>query len=164
MAIGMNSGMNPHSNKYPNYEQWDHKKQTITLPAWWTGMDRWAIGFDFFVDAINNYEQIKPAQYPPYNILKDGDDYTIELAVAGFTKDELTITVEEHNLIIEGTTGKAGNTEVVYQGIAARKFKQNFLLAEYSVITGSTLADGILRIYIEQQLPEEKKPKIIEIK
>ena len=105
----------------------------------------------------------KTATYPPYNIYKNRDTYVLELAVAGFGKEDIEITVKELQLTVEGRL-EASQEQAVHKGIATRDFKQNFVLAEYVVVKGAELKDGMLRITLEQELPEELQPKVIKIK
>ena len=105
--------------------------------------------------------------YPPYNIVKTGDNtYEIQVAVAGFTQGEVTVNVNEGNLII---TGEKQSTELpeghVYehQGISARRFLRTFTLADYVEVTSAISRDGILVVKLERQVPEAMKPKTIAI-
>ena len=105
--------------------------------------------------------------YPPYNIVKTGDNtYQIELAVAGFTQGEVTVNVNEGNLII---TGEKQSTELPegysyeHQGISARRFIRTFTLADYVEVTSAQSRDGILTVKLERRVPEAMKPKTIAI-
>lgn len=105
--------------------------------------------------------------YPPYNIVKTGDNtYSIEVAVAGFTQGEVSVNVNEGQLII---TGEKLSTELPegyfyeHQGISARRFIRTFTLADYVEVTSATSKDGILTIKLERQVPEAMKPKTIAI-
>lgn len=136
--------------------------QPNTINTIYPGFNRWAIGFDPLLNTLGQISQAKD-NYPPYNIRKDGDKYILEMACAGFSKDELSVTVKELTLTVLGT--KEGESEdYLYQGISARNFSRNFALAEYVVIKGAKLIDGLLTITMEQELPEEKKEKTITIK
>ena len=119
------------------------------------------VGFDSLFNDIADY---RPNNYPPYNIRKASgeDNYLIELAVAGFGEEDLTVTVKENNLLIEGDLGEK-DSGFVHQGISQRKFSRNFVLAEDVIVKGSDLSNGILTIYAERIVPEEKKPRTIEI-
>ena len=136
----------------------------VTISSLFPQFNRWAIGFD---PLLNTLQQVsataKASSYPPYNIYKDEDKYVLELAVAGFGKEDITISVKELQLTVEGQL-EASEKEPIHKGIATRDFKQNFVLAEYVVVKGAELKDGMLRITLEQELPEELQPKLIKIK
>jgi molecular chaperone IbpA len=137
-------------------------RSEITISNLYPQFNRWAIGFDPLFDTFSRVSSAKSSGYPPYNILKKDDSYILEIAVAGFAKEDITITVQELQLTVEGRL-EASEEAAVYKGIATRDFKQNFVLAEYVVVSGAELKDGMLRITLVQELPEEKKPKVIEI-
>ena len=103
--------------------------------------------------------------YPPYNIETVGDNaYRIELAVAGFKADELDLQVKENVLTVKGQ--KAANDEgrkFLHRGLAARSFERRFQLADYVVVTGADLVDGVLSVSLERQIPEALKPRRIAI-
>jgi molecular chaperone IbpA len=106
--------------------------------------------------------------FPPYNIKQVGDDrYQIEMAVAGFSKKDLKIELANNQLTVEGSQeSSTDSTEsnYLYKGIAARQFRQSFALEDHVKVLGSELKDGVLKIDLERQIPEEKKPRSIEIK
>jgi molecular chaperone IbpA len=105
--------------------------------------------------------------YPPYNIVKTGDNtYQIELAVAGFTEGEVTVNVNDGNLIIVGeklSTELPEGHVYEHQGISARRFIRTFTLADYVEVTSATSRDGILTVTLERQVPDAMKPKTIAI-
>lgn len=105
------------------------------------------------------------ASYPPYNIIKLNDTETLlELALAGFTKDELSVVVEDDKLKISANPeGSAIVTDYIYKGIAKRSFERSFKLSSDAVVKSSAFEDGILSILVEYIIPEEKKPRKIEI-
>jgi molecular chaperone IbpA len=148
MAI-MNAGFTP-------------DRSELNISSLYPQFNRWAIGFDPLFDTFSRVSSSKSSGYPPYNIIKKDDSYILEIAVAGFAKEDITITVKELQLTVEGRL-EASEEEAVYKGIATRDFKQNFVLAEYVVVDGAELKDGMLRITLKQELPEEKKPKVITI-
>lgn len=120
------------------------------------------IGFDpFFDKLLNNVEEAKP--FPPYNIRKVGEtSYNIEIAVAGFARDEIDITYQENILTITGTKkNKPAESEFIYKGIAERDFTRRFTLAQDVEIGFADIYDGILMIALKRIIPEEKKPKKI---
>lgn len=138
--------------------------QQVTITTLFPQFNRWAIGFDPLLDTFKQVAaNSKAAGYPPYNIYKDKDTYVLELAVAGFSKEDITISVKELQLTVEGRL-EASEAEPIHKGIATRDFKQDFVLAEYVVVKGAELKDGLLRITLQQELPEELQPKIIKIK
>ena len=108
---------------------------------------------------LNSYSN----NYPPYNIRSNGkDQYSIELAVAGFEDKELSINLENGQITIEGNKDNSeGN--FMHQGIATRSFKRTFQLAEYVEVIGAGLNNGLLTVALERKLPEELRPKKIEI-
>lgn len=114
-----------------------------------------------FVRALSAIEHTK---YPPYNILKQDNKFRIELAVAGFAKEELTIVVENKILTITGKT-KSKNSDwlLVHNYLSFRDFKQSFMLDDYLEVQNVQLLDGILSIDLEKILPENLKPKTITI-
>ena len=139
------------------------KVEPLTIQSLFPQFNRWAIGFDPLFDTFRHISaETKTSGYPPYNIYKNKDTYVLELAVAGFAKEDLTISVKELTLTVEGELG-APQEEALHKGIATRDFKQEFALAEYIVVKGAELKDGLLRITLEQELPEEKKAKTITI-
>jgi len=127
-----------------------------------------SVGIDRLFDRLmHQVDTASSTNYPPYNILKTGDNtYKIEVAVAGFTQGEVTITVNEGNLIITGEKDGTELSEGVsyeYQGISARRFLRTFTLADYVEVTDATSKDGILTVTLERQIPEAMKPKTIAI-
>jgi molecular chaperone IbpA len=153
----------PHEDRY-NDPFHSTTQQQVTIQTLFPQFNRWAIGFDPMLDVFKQVSaNAKSAGYPPYNIYKDEDTYVLELAVAGFSKDDITISVKELQLTVEGQL-EASEAEPIHKGIATRDFKQDFVLAEYVVVKGAELKDGLLRITLKQELPEELQPKIIKIK
>ena len=122
------------------------------------------VGFDRVFDELNRVQSIPQSNYPPYNIRNgnEEDSYLIELAVAGFGKDDLSVMVKENNLTIEGDISHK-DSAFVHQGISQRKFSRNFVLAEDVLVKGSDLSNGILSIFLERVVPEEKKARTIDI-
>jgi molecular chaperone IbpA len=86
------------------------------------------------------------------------------LAVAGFSKDNISVLVDNGTLIVKGEIEEVTDAEVVHKGIAGRKFTRTFALGEYMEVTGAEMKDGMLHIDIDRIIPEEKKPKEIAIK
>jgi molecular chaperone IbpA len=133
-----------------------------------------SLGFESIFDELLNSANNATGGYPPCNLYRTtkGDNVTYEvvLAVAGFSKDDLDITVENNKLHISGQATmldeRFGDAEVehLHKGIAERSFTRSFKLAEHLEIQGATLDDGILIVTLKQVVPEELKPKRIEIK
>jgi molecular chaperone IbpA len=126
---------------------------------------RSVVGFDRLADLLDSAAADSQAGYPPYNIERTAEnEYRIEIAVAGFKPDELTIDVKESVLSVQGR--KAANDverRFVHRGLAERSFERRFQLAEYVVVTQANLADGLLQISLKRELPEALKPRRIEI-
>jgi molecular chaperone IbpA len=122
------------------------------------------VGFDRYFTAPHHQN----GNYPPHNIVKYSDDtYAIEVAVAGFTKEEVTVEVDQDQLTIRGIKNRPNvdvGIEYLHRGLAARDFEQTFTLAEYMEVKGAKVADGMLQIDIQRLVPEALKPRQIEIK
>ena len=102
--------------------------------------------------------------YPPHNIIREDEtNYVIELAVAGFTKGEIDVEQKERSLIVSGEH-QSRERDVIHRGISTKKFKRTFRLSEYVLVDGATLKDGILAIKLKLELPEEKRPRKVNIK
>ena len=128
---------------------------------------RFAIGYDRFLDQVMNYTPAGGGGdgYPPYDIVKVGEDiYCIEMALAGFTKDEIKVEVKESTLTIEGDiNGRHDNSDYVHKGIARRAFQRKIFLNDTVKVEGAELTDGVLYINLTQDIPEDQKPKLITI-
>ncbi len=114
------------------------------------------VGFDHFERILDRVSKTSAEGYPPYNIEQTGDKgLCITLAVAGFSMDDLTVTVEENQLVIRGHQNEDdGNRIYLHRGIAARQFQRSFVLAEGIEIKGASLDSGLLHIDLEQQVRE----------
>ena len=127
--------------------------------------DPFFIGFNRNLTQLNNVYKTNNQSYPPYDLLKlDEDTYVLSLAVAGFSKEDIDVSVDNGSLVIKGEIVEVTNAEVVHKGIASRKFTRTFALGEYMEVVGAELKDGMLTIKIDRIVPEEKKPKSIKIK
>jgi molecular chaperone IbpA len=127
--------------------------------------DPFFIGFNRELGRLNTAHKTNLQSYPPYDIIKLNEDtYKLSVAVAGFTKTDIDISVDNGTLIIKGEIAEVTDAEVVHKGIAGRKFVRSFALGEYMEVTGAELKDGMLNINIDRVVPEEKKPKSIKIK
>ena len=126
---------------------------------------RSVVGFDRLADLLDSAALDSAAGYPPYNIERtDENAYRVEIAVAGFRPEELSIEVKENLLTVTGR--KAANDEqrrFLHRGLAERNFERKFQLADYVVVTEANLADGLLSISLKRELPEALKPRQIEI-
>ena len=126
--------------------------------------DPFFIGFNRELSRLNHAHKTNSQSYPPYDLLKlDEDTYKLSIAVAGFAKENVNVTVDNGTLIIKGEIVDVTDAEVVHKGIAGRKFVRSFALGEYMEVTGAELKDGMLHINIDRIVPEEKKPKTISI-
>lgn len=128
--------------------------------------DPFFIGFNRELERLNNIHTLATRQsYPPYDIVKFNDDeYVVSIAIAGFDKEDVTVTVHNGSLVVKG---EAEDLEIdgtfIHKGIAARKFTRTFALGEYMEVSSAEFKDGMLNINIKRNVPEEKKPKVIEI-
>ena len=127
---------------------------------------RSSIGFDAFdniFDSVFNLNESSGA-YTPYNIVKSGNIYTISLAVAGFSKSDLDISVQENELVIKGSIKDANKEiEFLHRGIAGRNFERKFRLADTIKVSDANCENGLLHIFLEREIPEHQKPRKIEI-
>jgi molecular chaperone IbpA len=127
---------------------------------------RSVVGFDRLASLLDAASIDSAQGYPPYNIERTAEnDYLIEIAVAGFKPDELTIEVRENLLTVQGQ--KANNEDTrrfLHRGLAERNFKRRFQLADYVVVRDAQLVDGLLSISLRRELPEQLKPRQIEIR
>ena len=132
-----------------------------------TPLYRSTIGFDYLgslLDTLSTFEGEAPS-YPPYNIERVAEnDYRISMAVAGFSESDLDIEVKEHTLSIRGEKRvEQENSTFLHRGIAARSFERRFQLADYVVVKGASLENGLLHVDLVRELPEAMKPRTIEI-
>ena len=164
-------GKNPYEPWGPkvhedSYKKWQtaQPKKPATIADLFPRLDRLSIGWSPLLDQLKEITDNKPS-YPPYDIVSLKDDVNLlNVAVAGFTKDEIAVTVQDSVLTIEGRQSDKQRGEVVYQGIATRDFKLSLAIAEFWEVTDAKLENGMLVIKFTKELPEEKKPKVIDIK
>tara|TARA_X000000950_G_scaffold289508_1_gene414480 strand:+ start:1794 stop:2249 length:456 start_codon:yes stop_codon:yes gene_type:complete len=124
------------------------------------------VGFDTLFEDLERIHQSARSgtdNYPPHNIVRiDEEKFLIELAVAGFKEDGINVEVKDGILKITGEMDK-DERDFAFKGISSRKFEKSFRLSEFVVIDGADLKDGILVVYARVELPEEKRPRKIEI-
>jgi molecular chaperone IbpA len=150
-----------------SYQKWQTEKpKIVTIADLFPRLDRLSIGWSPLLDQLKEITSTKPT-YPPYDIVQTEDDVNLlNVAVAGFAKEELSVIVQDSGTVL-GIGGKKSikqQGEVVYQGIAARDFYFELAIAEFWKITEAAVKDGMLTITLKKELPEEKKPKVIDIK
>lgn len=141
--------------------------RSLDIPS----IHKFGIGFDNIFDELMRINaQQANVNYPPYNIVKNSEDsFAIELAVAGFREGDINITVEKNILTVKGEQAikvyEEGETkpEYVHRGISARDFARTFTLADHVEVIGASVENGILKIDLERQVPEEQKPKTVAI-
>lgn len=123
------------------------------------------LGFDHIFNELDNISKHAQDSYPPHNVVKEDElNYVLEMAVAGFKEDDISIELKDNILTIEGARERRREPEkYIHKGISARKFKKSFRLSEYTEVNGADLMDGILAIQLEVVLPKEKRPQLINI-
>ena len=128
--------------------------------------DPFFIGFNRTLDRLNTVHTAAVNQsYPPYNIFKvDEDTYRVDLALAGFDKKDIDVSVDNGTLIVKGEVTTEDTAETIHKGIATRKFTRTFALGEYMEVVGAEFKNGMLSVNVERIVPEDKKPKSIKIK
>lgn len=139
----------------------------MTRLSIWNDLRPFSVGFDDLFDHFNNQLEIKQtSSYPPYNINRIDDlNYQIEMALAGFSKADIDIKYADNQLTIKSVDSEdKEEKETLHRGISKRKFSRTFTLAEDMKVNGAELKDGMLLIELEKIVPEEKKPRTIDIK
>jgi molecular chaperone IbpA len=147
-------------------------RHELTQLTNWEPFKPFSIGFDNLFndfDRMLSFNSASINHYPPYNIRKLNDtDYIIELAVAGFGKKDIEVKSVENTLTIKSIDKKQEvldeDERVLHQGISKRSFTRSFTVADDVVVKGADLKDGLLSVKLERIIPDEKKPKIIDIK
>ena len=133
-----------------------------------SALDPHFVGFDSLFDRLSShYELHTTASFPPYNIRKlEENKWQVELALAGYDKKDLEISTVEGNLIVKTKDSDSSSVDeqLIHRGISQRKFTRTFAMADDSVVQRAKMDNGMLYIEIERIVPEEKKPKTIEIK
>ena len=129
-----------------------------------------SVGFDDVFnhfESMFDYDTVNVSNYPPYNIVKTGENkYDVEVALAGFNKKDINVSVENGMLTIESKEDKSKDKdgEVIHKGISKRYFKKSFTISDDVEVKGAELKDGMLRVSMEKIIPESKKLKTIDIK
>jgi molecular chaperone IbpA len=139
---------------------------TLTLPDFLAQVHRRVLGGDTFLNQFENLA-FDNGSFPPYNVEKVSDtQYRLTLAIAGFSKEEVQLNVIEGNLSVVGTKAAVEeDTRVfIHRGIAERNFRRDFQLAEYVIVSGAEMKDGILVVNLVRELPEARKSRTVEIR
>ena len=126
----------------------------------------YAVGYDKLFDNLSRYvdNNVSSTGFPPYNIRKEGDyHYVIEMALAGFSKEDIEVEVADGTLSVRSDK-KDDASDNLYRGISFRKFNRKFTLSDDIVVNDAALDNGMLTINLERIVPEEKKPRLIEVK
>lgn len=133
-----------------------------------------SLGFDQVIDKLQSLATVPQTNYPPYNIIRNGEktssdkgvseNYTIEVAIAGFAEEDVDIIVEDDLLKIVGKKRLDNSQQFIYKGIGSREFSLTFRLAEYMEVKDAILDSGILKITAERLTPIEKQPRKVYIK
>ena len=132
----------------------------------WRDISPFAVGFDRTFDTLSILANSKSqsTNYPPYNIRKASDDqYTIELAVAGFDEKDIDVEVAGENLTISCNSPQEASEGLVHQGLAARSFIRKFVLSDDMIVKGAALSNGMLYIGMESVIPDHQRPKKISL-
>lgn len=129
--------------------------------------DPFFIGFDTLFDKISGFSSNQTTNYPPYSLVKQGEDvYLIELAVAGFKKEEIDVEHRDGTLTISSKVGDEApeqERKYLHRGIAKRSFTKKYTLADTIVVEYASMEDGVLTVRLRNVVPEEKKPKKITV-
>ena len=130
-------------------------------------LHRFAVGFDRMQRQFDHLQRLDDTAntYPPYNIeTLDEDNYRVTLAVAGFTENELDVTIKENTLFISGKQEpKEDNKTFLHHGIAGRNFERRFELADHIKVLSASLENGLLHVHLNREIPEEMKPRTVKI-
>ena len=127
----------------------------------------YTVGYDRIFDNLARYvdNNATSTGFPPYNIRKDGENnYVIEMALAGFGKNDIEVEVADGTLSIRSVKENVDDDSNLYRGIAYRNFERKFTIADDVMVNGAKLEDGMLNIALERVIPDEKKPRLITVK
>ena len=135
--------------------------RSLDIPS----VHKFGIGFDNMFDELMRMNSQQSQNYPPYNVVKLSDDnFYIEVATAGFSEGEIDIQLDNRLLTIKGSKKREDAIpEYLHQGISNRDFVREFTLAEHVEVSNALIKDGILTVFLERKIPEERKPKTIAI-
>ena len=123
------------------------------------------VGFDNIFDQLSALSHFETPNYPPYNIKKvDKENYQLEMALAGFSKDDIEVEAKENTLSVSAKSSDKDDDSFVLRGIAQRAFKRQWTLMEHLEVQDAKFKDGVLVVDMKLNLPEEKKPRTIKIK
>ena len=130
----------------------------------WTPLWRSTIGFDHLFDVLDEVQRTAEDSYPPYNIERlDDNRFQISVVLAGFTPDEVALTVEQNVLTLEGRKSEKEERTFLHRGISARSFKRQFTVADHVEVKGARFENGLLVIDLQREIPEAMKPRSIPI-
>ena len=125
---------------------------------------RYSVGFDRLFNELERSSLTTQNNYPPFNIVKVNDsDYRIEVAVSGFSEDELNIEVKESTLTVTGEVKPVDKLNYLHKGISSRNFERTFTLNQDVLVNGAEMINGMLVVHLEHVIPDEKRPRNIEI-
>jgi len=129
-------------------------------------LHRALIGFDQLFDTVENRWANSTTNYPPHNVVKLGENhYEVQLAIAGFSKEEVTIQIDQDQLLIKGNKKESDKpVQYLHRGLAFRDFERSFVLADHVEVKGAEYRDGVLIISLERAVPEALKPRTVLIK
>ena len=131
-------------------------------------LNRALLGFDtLFDDFQNRHSSQANSSYPPYNILKhDEDSYELEIAVTGFLPDEITVEIDQNQLVVKGQRTKPDDESIQYlhRGLSTRDFTRSWTLAEHMEVGEGTVKNGVLSITLYRRIPESLKPRQLQLK
>ena len=124
-----------------------------------------SLGLDNIFHALRQFDTHQPNKYPPHNIIKSDNNYILEFALAGWKEDEITVELEKNILKVTGKKADSEDSEqeFVHKGIANRSFQSQFTIGDNIKIVDGNLKDGVLTINMDVVIPEEDKPKTINI-
>lgn len=140
---------------------------SLTDPFGFSRLTKDTIGFDDIFKRLASFSENLPkiTTWPPYNIKKTGDNtYVIEVAVAGFGKQDIELVLEDGVLTVKGQISTEDPNDYIFKGIANRAFTRAFTLADTVKVQNAELLNGMLKIWLERFIPEDKKPQKIDIK
>ena len=140
---------------------------TLSLFDNFNQLTPYSVGFERQFNRLNDYvkHQQQSTGFPPYNIQKVEDfKYTIEMALAGFSKEDIEVEVADGVLTVRSVKDNEESDDVIHRGISYRKFVRKFTMADDIVVNSAKLENGLLHISLERIVPEEKKPRLVDIK